>query len=203
MEWKDHIVDKPRTYTISENADGTVTLIPAFGEVVQQGTMLNAANLNSMEAEIQSNAETHTQFVESLVGCVMWYAKRTPPVGWLECDGSAVSRTTYANLFAVIGTTYGAGNGSTTFNLPDLRGEFVRGWDHGRGADSGREFGGSQQGTRLTAGASSTSFARLIEGGDSADSISGSYNGSWAGSGKTPTILTRPRNVSLLPIIKY
>lgn len=59
----------------------------------------------------------------------------TVPAGWLECNGAAVSRTTYAALFAVLGTTYGVGDGSTTFALPDLRGEFVRGWDHGKGSD--------------------------------------------------------------------
>lgn len=51
----------------------------------------------------------------------LWFTD-TPPAGWLLCQGQAVSRTTYAALFALIGTTYGAGNGSTTFNLPDLRG---------------------------------------------------------------------------------
>ena len=49
------------------------------------------------------------------------------PVGWLVCNGSAVSRTTYANLFTTIGTTWGAGDGTTTFNLPDLRGKVPRG----------------------------------------------------------------------------
>lgn len=68
------------------------------------------------------------------------------PAGWLECDGSAVSRTTYANLFAVIGTKWGAGNGTTTFNLPETRGEFIRGWDHGRGIDAARTFGSAQAG---------------------------------------------------------
>ena len=53
-------------------------------------------------------------------GVVQAFAGSTTPQGWLLCDGSAVSRTTYAALFAVIGTTYGAGNGSTTFNLPNL-----------------------------------------------------------------------------------
>lgn len=56
------------------------------------------------------------------VGMVAPYAGSTAPDYWLLCDGSAVSRTTYANLFAVIGSTFGAGDGSTTFNLPDLRG---------------------------------------------------------------------------------
>lgn len=49
---------------------------------------------------------------------VAWYAGSTVPTGWIECDGTAVSRTTYATLFAIIGTTYGTGDGSTTFNLP-------------------------------------------------------------------------------------
>lgn len=61
------------------------------------------------------------------IGCVVWCAGNITPAGTLYCDGSAVSRTTYAELFSAIGTTYGAGDGSTTFNLPDLRGQFVRG----------------------------------------------------------------------------
>jgi microcystin-dependent protein len=67
---------------------------------------------------------------------VVAFARNTPPTGWLPCNGGAVSRTTYASLFASIGTTFGVGDGSTTFNLPDLRGEFVRGWDNGRGVDN-------------------------------------------------------------------
>lgn len=62
-----------------------------------------------------------------LTGFVVPFASTIAPTGWLACDGSAVSRTTYANLFASIGTTHGAGNGSTTFNLPDIRGIYVRG----------------------------------------------------------------------------
>src|SRR3990167_8065526 len=62
-----------------------------------------------------------------LTGAILQYGAAYPPSGWLLCDGSAVSRTTYAALFAVIGTTYGAGNGSTTFNVPDLRGRIAVG----------------------------------------------------------------------------
>ena len=69
------------------------------------------------------------------------YQSNGIPTGYLECNGSAVSRSTYAGLFAVIGSTYGNGNGSSTFNLPDLRGEFIRGYDNGRGVDSGRSLG--------------------------------------------------------------
>jgi microcystin-dependent protein len=58
------------------------------------------------------------------------FAASTIPTGWLECNGAAVSRTTYSALFAVIGTTWGNGNGVTTFNLPETRGLFPRGWNH-------------------------------------------------------------------------
>ncbi|MCT4628971.1 phage tail protein [Winogradskyella sp.] len=68
-------------------------------------------------------------------GAIFSFPLETPPTGYLVCDGSAVSRTTYAGLFAVLGTTYGAGNGSTTFNLPDYRGKFLRGYDDGAGND--------------------------------------------------------------------
>lgn len=77
-------------------------------------------------------------------GAVSAFAMETAPSGWLSADGTAVSRATYANLFSAIGTTYGAGDGTTTFNLPDLRGEFIRGFDDGRGVDSGRTFGSAQ-----------------------------------------------------------
>lgn len=77
-------------------------------------------------------------------GTVIWHAGSSAPAGYLKANGAAVSRTTYAALFAAIGTTYGAGDGRSTFNLPDLRGEFVRGWDDGRGIDNGRTFGSAQ-----------------------------------------------------------
>lgn len=77
-------------------------------------------------------------------GTVLYFAGQSAPAGWLKANGAAVSRTAYAALFAAIGTTYGAGDGRSTFNLPDLRGEFIRGWDDGRGVDTGRVFGSAQ-----------------------------------------------------------
>ena len=78
-------------------------------------------------------------------GAVFCMAVLTVPNGYLECDGRQdISRTTYAALFAAIGTQYGAGNGSTTFGIPDLRGEFIRGVDRGRNVDTGRSIGSSQ-----------------------------------------------------------
>ncbi|MEQ1733868.1 MAG: phage tail protein [Bacteroidia bacterium] len=78
------------------------------------------------------------------LGAISIFPYTSIPTDYLECNGSAVSRSTYAALFAKIGTTYGAGDGSTTFNLPDLRGEFVRGFDNGRGADVARVMGSAQ-----------------------------------------------------------
>lgn len=71
-------------------------------------------------------------------------ARSTAPVGWLKANGAAVSRIAFARLFAAIGTIYGAGDGFNTFNLPDLRGRFVRSWDDGRGLDPGRALGSAQ-----------------------------------------------------------
>ena len=82
-------------------------------------------------------------------GTIIWTARSTAPTGYLKANGAAVSRTTYADLFAAIGTQHGAGDGSTTFNVPDLRGEFVRGLDDGRGVDSGRTLGSSQSSQNL------------------------------------------------------
>jgi microcystin-dependent protein len=71
------------------------------------------------------------------VGAVVPFAfASVPPFGYLLCNGAAVSRNIYARLFNAIGTTYGVGDGFFTFNLPDLRGEFIRGWDNGRGVDT-------------------------------------------------------------------
>jgi len=77
-------------------------------------------------------------------GSVHLMASTTVPSGYEKCNGQALSRTVYADLFAEIGTAFGAGDGSTTFNVPDLRGEFVRGWDDSRGVDSGRNFATAQ-----------------------------------------------------------
>lgn len=77
-------------------------------------------------------------------GKVSAFACVAVPAGWLFCDGSAVSRTTYAALFAAIGTAYGAGDGVNTFNLPNLQGEFIRGYDQTRGVDPGRWIGHAQ-----------------------------------------------------------
>lgn len=86
-------------------------------------------------------------------GAVIPYAGSAAPAGWLLCGGQAVSRSDYAALFAIIGTTYGAGNGSTTFNLPDLRGRVVAGEDDMGGTAANRLTSGNSGITGTTLGA--------------------------------------------------
>lgn len=80
-------------------------------------------------------------------GLIAHFARNSAPAGWLKANGSAISRSAYADLYAALGTVFGPGDGFTTFNLPDLRGEFIRGWDDARGVDGGRAFGSSQAGS--------------------------------------------------------
>lgn len=78
------------------------------------------------------------------VGSIRYFAMRTPPAGYLKADGSEVERQAYPDLFTAIGTTFGSGDGVNTFHLPDLRGEFIRGFDDSRGVDEDRLFGSAQ-----------------------------------------------------------
>ena len=71
-------------------------------------------------------------------GTVVPWGGSSAPTGWLDCDGSAVSRSTYADLFTAIGTTYGVGDGSSTFNIPDIRGRTVCGKDNMGGTAANR-----------------------------------------------------------------
>lgn len=147
----------------------------------------------------------------NIVGEVSFFAMVTPPTGWLKANGSAVSRTTYADLFAVVGTSYGAGDGSTTFNLPDLRGEFVRGFDDSRGVDSGRTMGSAQvdafgahkhiQGYAATVSSRYGNQTGLST--QNSDQTSGATGSSGAFTSTEGSTETRPRNVALLACIKF
>lgn len=99
------------------------------GEVYEEGTILNAENLNN--PSITSLRVGESVITDELAGVIQMFAGSTAPNGWLICNGAAVSRSDYATLFRVIGTTYGGGDGSTTFNLPDLRGRFPIGVGNG------------------------------------------------------------------------
>lgn len=135
------------------------------------------------------------------VGSVFWLAAQTAPEGYLICDGSAVSRTEYADLFAAIGTTFGTGDGSTTFALPNLQAAFIR----GAGSQDGYSatFGQKQEATSIG--------SVILQGRDvSVHNYDKSANAtSNIGNASSGTSLTfgyysvRPYNIALTPIIKY
>jgi len=138
------------------------------------------------------------------IGSVKPHAAAAGPENHLKCDGAAISRTTYSALFAVIGTAFGVGDGATTFNVPDLRGEFIRGFDDGAGVDSGRAFATNQaetlMATRVVAGWSINAMngdSSLVSGtvarhsGTTSEPVSATYVG------------VRPRNVAMSYWIKF
>ena len=131
-------------------AAGQAVLLTGAQAVRGVKTFSDGLKTTTPAATSNDTSVATTEFVRHAVdssvpsGAVMYFAMQAAPAGWLKADGSAVSRTQYPALFAAIGTTFGAGNGKTTFNLPDLRGEFVRGWDGGRAIDPGRAFGSAQ-----------------------------------------------------------
>lgn len=135
------------------------------------------------------------------IGRIYPVAQDSAPAGTLECDGSAISRADYGALFDVIGTDYGSGDGSTTFNLPDLRGEFIRGWDNGRGVDSGRGHATTQ----------SDELKSHTHGISCYDNPSGGARATSGSSGNSYTVNTqstggsetRPRNVAMMYVIEY
>jgi len=144
--------------------------------------------------------------VAVLVGTVIWYAKNTAPTGYLKCNGAAISRATYAALFAIINTTFGIGNGSTTFNVPDLRAEFIRGWDDSREIDTARVFGSSQDGTIIMSNTTTPGQGTLCNASN-LDETSALANGDRSSASTSSSsrsqFKVRPRNVALLACIKY
>ena len=148
-------------------------------------------------------------------GMITAWPTATAPTGYLECDGSAVSRTTYSALFAVIAETYGNGDGSTTFNLPDLRGEFIRGFDNGAGndpdaasrTDRGDATTGDNVGTKQLDEYESHTHDYVGNTGTINIDASGSGNLAQVNEPSTATSSsggneTRPRNVAMMWVIK-
>lgn len=136
-------------------------------------------------------------------GAVIYVARNTPPTGYIKANGAAVSRATYAALFAAIGTTFGAGNGSTTFNVPDLRGNFLRAFDDGRGIDTGRVFGTEQNATGISGYTGNNGSIGVIYA-DGTTPVNVQFTATnITGTVATQYSLTRPRNTALLACIKF
>lgn len=159
-------------------------------------------------------------------GLVANFARTTAPAGWLKANGAAISREAYADLYAAIGIAFGPGDGFTTFNLPDLRGEFVRGLDDGRGVDLGRGLGtwqaGQNEAHKHTGGTSyegshshnyfevdTVGGVGLAAGSNYQDRAQVRSTGPAGAHSHSVSISTsggneaRPRNVALLACIKY
>jgi phage-related tail fiber protein len=151
------------------------------------------------------------------VGAIVYFANSTTPTGYIKANGAQVSRTIYADLFAAIGTVYGVGDGSTTFNLPDLRGEFLRSWDDARGIDPGRGIGSFQAQSWKTWWVTERGFGwnggythtqgqipQSAENGYQGAQFTGKWeNPSGAQQYRYGTEEVRPRNRALLACIKF
>jgi microcystin-dependent protein len=116
---------------------------------------------------LQTDGSGNLSFTPSVpAGSVMPYAGSTAPSGWLLSYGQAISRSTYATLFAAIGTTYGVGDGATTFNVPDLRGRLVAGQDDMGGTSADRLTGQSGGVNGDTLGASGGAETHTLTPGE-------------------------------------
>jgi len=210
----------------------SATYLPLAGGTLTGALTLDAAPTADLQAATKKYVDDEIAGIPAATdltpaGTVIYTARSTAPTGYLAANGDAVSRTTYATLFSAIGTTYGSGNGSTTFNLPDLRGEFIRGLDSGRGIDTGRTLGSAQAdatalpdtaftGSTNTAGNHNHSYKETAEnnqardpGGAAVNQGAGTANTSSAGNHSHSVTIsgggdaeTRPRNVALLACIK-
>ena len=178
---------------------------------------LSAAQGNTLNDAIWA-LNNRSDFCPS--GQIGLFAMDYAPTGWLKANGAVLSRTVYTNLFAAIGTRFGAGDGHSTFNRPDLRGEFPRFWDDLRGVDAGRVLGSWQSDAirNITAqmylygqdGLSSQGAFGFRKQGERGlvwsrnDNNAGVVMDFWLAASKVvPTAQeNRPRNIALLACIK-
>lgn len=225
-----------RSKLVNKALRQTSLVAAALAEYIaeRQGTnVTDGKTVSELEAMLEAAiaAQINASLPETVPPSTIIYVPRsTPPAGYLKANGATVSRTTYAALFAAIGTTFGAGDGSTTFGIPDMRGVFPRGWDDGRGFDSGRGMGsyqndafqgfspGAADAFRTTLG-NAAGLTYYNAGGGTVpnqidwDAVASSPD-SWSvgrgyiladGVNGTPRVAseTRPKNVALLACIKF
>ena len=134
------------------------------------------------------------------VGLMTLHGAPTPPDFHLECDGSEVDRVTFGDLFAVIGTDWGVGDGSTSFNLPDVRGQFIRGWDNGAGRDPARVFATGQNDELASHSHQYGWNANCLTGTNRQETNASNSTTIFNNTGGSET---RPRNMAVLPVIRF
>lgn len=113
----------------AQTTANTAVTNAATAQTTANGAISNIGDLTNLQTTNKNNLVTAINELILFAGIVLPYAGSVAPDGYLLCDGSAVSRTTYSKLFTAIGTTYGSGDGSTTFNVPNLKGRNLIGYD--------------------------------------------------------------------------
>ena len=183
---------------------------------------------SNLEVDGSSLSESISNSVPA--GTVIYSASSTVPDGYIKANGAELLKTAYSDLYDGIGTTYGetdgnGGTGTSHFRVPDLRGEFIRGWDDSAGVDSGRTFGSSQTNSTAlpnnpfgtddpgdhTHGYSILQYvASITDDGPDQHSLYDTFTGATTGGGGAHEHTidggddeTRPRNIALLACIKY
>lgn len=164
-------------------------------------------NFNKKINDQFSNLTQKVNQINSVpVGSIIALPTKNLVDGYLECNGASINKTTYSNLFNVIGTNFGT-NDEDSFNLPDLRGEFIRGYDNNRGVDQDRIFGSYQTDLFKSHNHSYSALSRwgANAGGQApywcrGDSGGGTAIGQMTYNGGNET---RPRNIALKYIIKF
>lgn len=193
--------------TLSANSNNRLSTQRAIKQYIDDAVSTEVQNRISSTNSLQNQIDG---FQAIPVGTLLYSAVITVPAGFLASEGQAVSKNTYANLYSVLGGMYGQTD--TTFNLPDLRGEFIRSWDNGRGVDAGRGIGTIQNDAFESHNHASKGGTNFINypavGGQplqEQEQVGGpqSYSSRYPTTEDTGDTETRPRNIALRAIIKY
>lgn len=182
------------------------------GALAVQGTMtVQTPTANANPATKQYVDEKVSASTGVPAGAIMFFGVTSIPDGWLLCNGANVSRTTYANLFAAIGTNFGVGNGSTTFTLPNLSGRFIEGttstgsvgntYSAGLPNITGK-FGASKADSQVISGAFSNTGYLTGADGKQSSAVQFSFTASSSDSTFGRSSGVQPPAIALLPCIK-